>query len=546
MTIARGAAWVALGALPFWAFEQRWIAGVSAVGFGPLLVVLSAYTWLAVWACAHVVRLCGARWSVGLVALGPIVWGGVEFFRGRVAFDGYPWYLAGMPTIESAWLSGAGAVVGVYGVGVLVAGVSASVAGLVLAQKSRRAVAIGLGAWVVLWAGLAWFGGGELDRAMGESGALARFGVVQTNVPQSVRGTWSPMDRLLDAAHFLDLSQRAQADGAQVLVWPETMFPGEVLEAEAASAEVAAGLVWPLLTSVDSAVRTLGAKPWLLELGLLEDPESGNAMVWTGAARDVVLSGQRAIGVPMLMGAEGFDGYRVESDGIGPRRAWSGRFNSVFVVDGGGVVGARYDKMHLTPFGETMPYISRWAWLESVLLRVGVGARGMRFDLDAGDRVVRHELELSGARWTVATPICFEATMPHVVRRLVVDRGERASGVIVQMTNDGWFGSARGGREQHLDAVRWRAVELGTPIVRAANTGVSAFVDARGRVVERLGAKTDGVLVAEVVAAAGPVPMAGRMGDRLGWVTLGVTVACLLLAAGRGLRAGMGQKGAAA
>lgn len=532
--LASGAAWVALGTLPFWAFEQRWIAGVSAAGFVPLLLILSGYTWLAVWACARVLRWCGSRRAVGLVVLGPIVWGGVEFFRGRVAFDGYPWYLAGMPMIESVFLASAGAVVGVYGAGVLVAGVSAGV--VCIARGARMIGAIGAGAWALVWVLLSLVGGGQLERASAPSGDPVRFGVVQTNVPQSTRMTWTPLERLRDASRFLDLSAEGLDAGAQVLVWPETMFPGETLEASAAMADEAANLGWSLEMRGAEAVRALRDYGWLDGIELRAHAETGVVIVPSGLVRRVVLAGQRELGVPIVMGAAGFEGYRVETSDGSLRPVWASRFNSAFVVEGGLVQGGRYDKLHLTPFGETMPYIRAVPWLESALLTIGLGARGMAFDLDAGDRAERLVVSPSGGgeAVTIATPICFEATMPHVVRRLAAERGERAAGVIVQMTNDGWFGSASGGRTQHLDAVRWRAVETGTPIVRSANTGVSAFVDARGRVRGRLPEREAGVLVMEVAAAGGPVPMAARLGDALGWLTLGVAGVLVGLAVVRG------------
>ncbi|TVQ63892.1 MAG: apolipoprotein N-acyltransferase [Phycisphaerales bacterium] len=399
--------------------------------------------------------------------------------------------------------------------------------GLLVARGRARAVGgVGVGVWGLVWVVLSVVGAGQIERAASPAREAIRFGVVQTNVAQSTRVAWSTAERLQDASRFLDLSAEAADLGAQVLVWPETMFPGETLEADAALADAGASLGWSLDMQSEEAVRALEGFGWLDGIELRAREDTGVVIVESGVARGVVLRGQRSIGVPIVMGAAGYDGYRVETSEGRLRPVWSARYNSAFVVDGGVVQGGRYDKLHLTPFGETMPYISAWGWLESAFLRIGLGASGMAFDLNAGDRAERLRVSAVGGGQPVviATPICFEATMPNVVRRLVVERGERAAGLIVQMTNDGWFGWATGGREQHLDAVRWRAVELGTPIVRSANTGVSAFVDARGRVTDRLPAGEAGVLVSEVAAAGGSVPMAARLGDSLAWFTLGVTV----------------------
>jgi apolipoprotein N-acyltransferase len=172
--------------------------------------------------------------------------------------------------------------------------------------------------------------------------------------------------------------------------------------------------------------------------------------------------------------------------------------------------------VRLMPFGEEIPWMSWWPAGQQMVL--DVAAQGMRFDLSAGTReggvdVPMRRAEFGKDHVRIATPICFEATWAGVCRALVRGGGERSS-LLINFSNDGWFGNWDAGRRQHLLAARWRCLELGMPMVRCVNTGVSCQIDASGRVVgERLindveggGAtgprkrneRTEGVLVATV------------------------------------------------
>ncbi len=91
----------------------------------------------------------------------------------------------------------------------------------------------------------------------------------------------------------------------------------------------------------------------------------------------------------------------------------------------------------------------------------------------------------------MATPVCFESTQSRIVSRIVASSD--GTNLMVLATNDGWFGAADRGREMHL-APRWRCLELGLPMVRSANTGISAVIDHKGRVLGRVEPDTSGVL----------------------------------------------------
>ncbi len=184
----------------------------------------------------------------------------------------------------------------------------------------------------------------------------------------------------------------------------------------------------------------------------------------------------------------------------GIQREEAGRFfNSIRVLEGDGVERARYDKHHLVPFGEYIPLGDlAYDWFGITAFAAQAGAT---YSAGPAPRV----LDL-GDLGRVLPLICYEAVFP----RLVNAAPERADWML-QVTNDAWFG-VRTGPFQHFNQARLRAVEQGLPLIRVANTGVTAVVDARGRVVASLPFATMGVLDTQVPAALPPTPYA-RWGD---------------------------------
>jgi apolipoprotein N-acyltransferase len=214
--------------------------------------------------------------------------------------------------------------------------------------------------------------------------------------------------------------------------------------------------------------------------------------------------------------------------------AYDRRLNSMFLVEEGRVHPEHYDKIELTPFGEVIPYVWRWKWLQRQIEQVGAG--GMKFDLGVGSTYTVFDIpigvsETGGAGYhvSVVTPICFEATKSGHCRRLVYgERGGRRAALIINTSNDGWFGSFPGGREQHLLSCRWRCVELGVPMVRSVNTGISAFMDEQGKLRRRgpdgrgRSKGVDGVIIADVAVNPGDGTIFGKIGNLFGWCMVGL------------------------
>ena len=210
------------------------------------------------------------------------------------------------------------------------------------------------------------------------------------------------------------------------------------------------------------------------------------------------------------------------------RRAADGRlFNSLVVTGPDGAVTALYDKHHLVPFGEFFP----WGHLVSRLgLRGLAEQRGVGYAAGPGPRVI----DLPGVG--LALPlICYEAVFPRDTR---VEPRPR---LMLHVTNDAWFGTFAGPR-QHLAQTRARAIEQGLPVMRAANTGISAVIDAGGRVRSSLPLGAAGHIDAALPAALAPTPYA-RTGDAPLAMALGVILGAAAL---RRARRGRGRAARAA
>ncbi len=194
---------------------------------------------------------------------------------------------------------------------------------------------------------------------------------------------------------------------------------------------------------------------------------------------------------------------------FGAQRVAGARFyNTLFVTGPDGRIAASYDKHHLVPFGEYVP-------LGDLAARLGIyglaAGEGFGYSAGPGPRLV------DLGRFGRALPlICYEAIFPEEV-----GAPERPAWLL-QITNDAWFGTFAG-PQQHLAQARMRAIEQGVPMVRAANTGISAVIDARGGVVDSLPLGVAGRIDAALPPAAAATPYA-RGGD---WPAALAILACL-------------------
>jgi apolipoprotein N-acyltransferase len=153
-------------------------------------------------------------------------------------------------------------------------------------------------------------------------------------------------------------------------------------------------------------------------------------------------------------------------------------FNSIFVIDDTGDVVDFYDKRHLVPFGEYIPFQKYIPFISTIT----DGAEGFSSGKTARTIKVKDDLASFGPL------ICYEVIFPNLMQG-----GVSRPDFLLNLTNDAWFGRSSG-PYQHLAMARVRAIEYGLPLVRAANSGVSALIDPYGRIVKEIGLNEVGVL----------------------------------------------------
>jgi len=292
----------------------------------------------------------------------------------------------------------------------------------VLAGASPAMLAHGAGRRAWLWpagaiaAVAALWAGGQWRLAGAATGIVpgVTLRIVQPDIPQ--RTKWLPAQRDRHLATYLRLSATPAATPPTHLIWPESAVP--------------------FIVALDGARRRAMA-----------------SVVPTGGL--------------LLTGA-----IRTTPPGEKPFRVW----NSLHAIDRSAGIVATYDKFHLVPFGEYIPFSGLLG-----LTKITAG----RTDFSAGPGPTT--LDLPGLP-PVSPLICYEIIFPEAV----TDPGRRPRWLL-NVTNDAWFGTSSG-PFQHFAMARLRAVEQGLPLVRAANTGISALVDPYGRTLSRLGLNRKGIL----------------------------------------------------
>jgi apolipoprotein N-acyltransferase len=190
------------------------------------------------------------------------------------------------------------------------------------------------------------------------------------------------------------------------------------------------------------------------------------------AYRDEVLAFVRDHGVPLLFGSPALAN---RTDGQ-PRLT-----NSAYLVSGDGTVLDRYDKVHLVPFGEYVPLKAVLFFLDKLVVGIGDFVPG------PGPRV------MGGPGGRFGLVICFEVIFPDLVRQFV----DQGADYMVTITNDAWFGDSSA-PYQHFAMVVFRAVENRIAVARAANTGISGFIDAEGHILRTTEIFVDGALSGEI------------------------------------------------
>jgi apolipoprotein N-acyltransferase len=380
-----------------------------------------------------------------------------EWLRGHV-LTGFPWNAFGYALSEPLALAQTFSLIGLWGMTFLSVAIFASPAVLIDGSSRGRKPWRAPAAALVVLAAMLVFGIVRLSHEPTKLVANVKLRIMQPDLQQDVRFNYAAKAAVMQK--YLTLSDRASGphstgvSDANILIWPESAFPFFLTREADAMAQIA----------------DLLPKGTVLITGSVRAPE-----------------------LP---------------PGVRITRA----YNSIYLIDHDGSVLAVYDKLHLVPFGEYLPFQGLMEKLGFVQLTKVQGG------FIPG--TVRRTIDVPNAPRALPL-ICYEAIFPGNV----VSRDDRP-GWIINVTNDGWFGFSTG-PYQHLQQARMRSIEEGLPLVRAANTGISAVIDPVGRIVAQLGLGLEGVLDANLPQAIAPTIYA-RIGNIPAAVIVIVALAIVL------------------
>jgi apolipoprotein N-acyltransferase len=474
-SLSRTFLWGGLAGTLFFLITVPWVVN-TMVRYGGLPIVLSLLLLLllAIY-LGSFFGLFAMAWgflnrktSLPWVLTAPPVWVTMEWLRGHL-LTGFPWADLGysqyqrLPVIQIADFSS------VYGVSFVLVAANAAIAEALLRfilsfrekgsaryfQIRRLVLAAGLGLGIVM-ATLAY---GSLRLSMPtppEAQARSpvqgiKIGVLQGNIPQHLK--WEPSFQRRTMDVYTRLTREAVSRGAKIVIWPEA------------------------------------ATPFFFQ----NHPEFRQKLSHLADEEQVYL----------LFGSPA---YFLSANGPRP-------LNSAYLLSPEGKVLGRYDKMHLVPFGEYVPFSDILFFVSRMVEGIGDFSPGKEYTV----------METPSGRLGVV--ICFEAIFPDLVRQFV----DRGAGIMVTLTNDAWFGRSSA-PYQHFSMVVFRAVENRVPFARAANTGISGFIDAQGRIL-RKGPLFQEAFLTETLSPGTVKTFYTRYGDLFAKLCMAWTAISLLWAA---------------
>ena len=435
-----------------------WLLPVAVIGLPAVAAIYMAFG-------VALARMLWMRGAMRIFSLGVSLTAS-EWMRGHL-FTGFPWNAFGYALTTPLPLAQGVSVLGIWGYTFIAVVVFASPATLTDDPAETRRPCLPLALGIAALVALGGFGAWRLERTPTRLVEGVHLRIMQPNLQQDVRFNYSARHEVM--SRYLALSTRASAPPPQGSQSQDTQSPTPALGDTTQ-------LIWPESPFPFFLMREADA---LAQITNLLSPK---AVLITGAMRLV--------------------------DPDNP--AQSGVYNSIYVIDHSGSIAAVYDKVHLVPFGEYLPF-------EQILERIGLQElTEQRGGFLAGDR---HRLVAVPGAPEALPLICYEIVFAGEVR----PHGKRP-GWIVNVTNDGWFGISTG-PYQHFQQARVTAIELGLPLARAANTGISGVVDPVGRIINSLPLGSEGVVDSGLPHAIGATIYA-RFGD----VPAGLFVGIILIA----------------
>ncbi len=433
----------------FWLASLQWMRLGDPTMYIALFAMsfyLSLYWVGFIW----LTRISVHRFKAPLVIAVPVFWVGLEYLRAYL-FSGFSWYYLGHTQHRWIEIIQISDIFGTYGVSFLVALANAAIAQAIpvrlfqtlaltlpdeqqkLAEKQSSQKQL-YGVITSLLIITATVGYGYLRRSQAAFVTGPRVGLIQGDFVASLDPAHSKSADEIFSMHRA-LTGQVIPYQPDLIVWPEAMFGYSMFTHEA-------GMTDEQLSAVHTGIGLEYWKAQAAQIRLKELAEGANAAM--------------CVGISVLEAR--------------PNEFLS--FNSAVFVEPDTGIQDRYDKIHRVLFGEYIPFKDSLPFIQALTPYRG------DFGIQAGKsiHVFKHK------QWKFVPIICFEDTVPQLVREMVSQVGQKpGEGVdcLVNMTNDGWFhGSSE--LDQHLITAKFRCVETRTPMVRAVNTGISAIIDGDG------------------------------------------------------------------
>jgi len=475
-----------IGSLAFYTASLQWVRVADWRMYG---------TWagLSIWcslyslAALYLLRRLDRRTRLPLVLMVPLVWTAFEFLRAYL-LTGFAWYYLAhtqhnfLPLIQISDLGGA------YAVTFLVAAVNALLFEALCTRPLFRKLfalpdevpCLSRNFWLLQTAAVAallvatlGYGFWRLNQHEFARGPVVAL--LQGSLDQRLRNFASSPERTQESIkkvqrHYGELSSEASLANPDLIVWPETSF---LYNWE----EVAPGL-----------------------------PPSQVPDQWKVADRERLRTAQTAGDIwktNLLLG------LNAEVLGADARER---RYNSAVMIQPGGVVAGRYDKIHCVPFGEYVPLRHWLPWMNKF------APYDFDYSITPGESLTRFPL----GKYRYGVIICYEDTDPYLARQYARSDGtEPAADFLINISNDGWF-DGTSEHEEHLAICRFRAIECRRAVARAVNMGISAVIDGNGSVVVLPGSSwEESKKIEKILKAAIPIDrrasLYARWGDWFAW-----------------------------
>jgi apolipoprotein N-acyltransferase len=396
-----------------------WLVPVMRTyGYLPMFLSVSVLVLLAAFLALFIALFSTAltafgRKPAGCLTLIPLTWVSLEYIRSFI-FSGFPWELLGYSQYNRLQLIQISDILGVYGLSALIAFVNGAIFITLLYLIKRRwqhtgitkRLAAGSMITLILGVALTWSYGHWRLKTIDGLIAIApktRISVIQGNIDQAAK--WDPAFQIETIKKYNQLSSSASKQQPDLIVWPESATPFYFL--------------------------------------------------YNVAPSEMVFEGIKRSGADYLIGSPSF----VRTDGLVEY------YNSAYLIIPEDKTMGKYDKTHLVPFGEYVPFKKWLPFLGKIVAQVG--------DFKAG----KVGQTLPWRNEQLGVQICYEIIFPGLSRAMVKNNAS----VLVNITNDAWFGKTSG-PYQHFSMTVFRAVENRRSLARSANTGISGFIDPAGRI----------------------------------------------------------------